>query len=206
MIHSTPRLVRFALLTLTLTVGCYGAPPDEEAVVSPLFEATCATASLNLARGQTVSTLGGFAVMGPEPACGYDSRTVTSPNTSYGQASCPGQFIAEIRGVTGRSYEWFVTAADAPSTRTACEATTLSAAAYGRLAGTWSKLGSRFFQGAWSTFGGGGAGWCVFNPIGGSLPGTAAHDYDVVRLAVAGFRSGTPVRIKAGVSYGRGPC
>lgn len=82
MIHSTPRLVRFALLTLTLTVGCYGAPPDEEAVVSPLFEATCATASLNLARGQTVSPLGGFAVMGPEPACGYDSRTVTSPNTS----------------------------------------------------------------------------------------------------------------------------
>lgn len=204
MIHSTPRVVRLSLFTLTLAVGCYGAPPDEETAASSLFEATCATASLNLAQGQTVSPLGGIAVMGPEPTCGYDSRTVTSPNASYGQASCTGQFIAEIRGVSGRSYEWLVSAADAPSTRAACEATTLTAAAYGRLGGVWSKLGSRFFHGAWSTFGG--AGWCVFSPSGGPLPGAAAHDYDVVRLAVAGFRSGTPVRVQAGISYGRGPC
>lgn len=154
--------------------------------------------------------------IGSEPACDYDYTEATSPDSSYDNGDCPGQWITEVRSTTSRTFTPLVAWVSPTPTLSTCPNMHLYVTVYARNAftGNWSYAyaeedGHRYshFKGVWDGLGG-----CDFalqdGPALADISAGALHNaYRVVgraRQYASGFW--WTRRVNTGVWYGPGPC
>lgn len=119
-------------------------------------EPACATTSIaNPSHGAQIA-------MSPTPSpCGDVTNTSTSPNTSYGAAGCPNQYITEVTGTMGRPLSFYRDWWASGLNETTCGLAHLYHSAFGRsmlaywngsvwvISTSWTKLGTMGLHGEW---------------------------------------------------------
>jgi hypothetical protein len=149
--------------------------------------------------------------MGPDPWCSTTFQAYTSPGTTYTNTNCTGDYIVEITGATGRTFDFGINY-KGTMLETPCELgfyrteLTVWKQAPSSL---WIQQGKVKYQSSgWSAFGG-----CFFSIVDGAdIAPIVNSTYDKVRLSGRAWFPDLftgvpqPQRVEMGVQYGTGPC